>query len=278
MGSFVRDPADTLRRHARRFTLNGMAALRAEWIRIWRNPADTLATVVFNAVLMIGAWFLLPRSWLFEWTGPSGFALALAGWMYADVTATNVLAPDRERVLAALDDRDALGAMLGAKAVALWMLIAPICATIAIAVGFADQDWLFTAVVVVAVALCPFGALAASSLVGVYFPYHQRPLRWRWEQRARWRTVVVRWLILLVVPYGVFPAFSGAIAVVPVVLWHLVRPDDVHTRMGTADFALCVVVAVVISALMWVVARRIALSRIQRHAPLAAYLRDRDRG
>ncbi|MBC2640506.1 MULTISPECIES: hypothetical protein [unclassified Rhodococcus (in: high G+C Gram-positive bacteria)] len=255
-----------------------MAALRAEWIRIWRNPADTLATVAFNAVLMIGAWFLLPRNWLFEWTGPSGFALALAGWMYADVTATNVLAPDRERILAALDDRDALGAMLGAKAVALWMLIAPLCATIAIAVGFADRDWLFTAVVVVAVALCPFGPLAGSSLVGVFFPYHQRPLRWRWEQRVRWRTVVVRWLILLVVPYAVFPAFSAAIAVVPVVLWRIVKPDDVHTGIGTADFALCVLVAVASSALMWVVARRIALSRIQQHAPLADYLRDRDRG
>ncbi|TQC50874.1 hypothetical protein EEB14_01970 [Rhodococcus sp. WS4] len=255
-----------------------MTALRAEWIRIWRNPADTLATVAFNAVLMIGAWFLLPRNWLFEWTGPSGFALALAGWMYADVTATNVLAPDRERVLASLDDRDALRALLAAKAVALWMLIAPLCATIAVVVGFAEQDWLFTAVVVAAVALCPFGALAGTSLVGVFLPYHQRSLRWRWEQRARWRTVVVRWLILLVVPYGVFPAFSVAIVVVPAVLWRIVKPADVHTRIGTADFALCVVLAVIVSAVIWVVARRIAVSRIQRHAPLADYLRDRDRG
>jgi hypothetical protein len=57
-----------------------------------------------------------------------------------------------------------------------------------------------------------------------------------------------------------------------------VRPADAPTRIDTAAFALCVVLAVVISALMWVVARRIAVSRIQRHAPLAEYLRDRDRG
>ncbi len=261
-----------------RSTLNVVAALHAEWIRIWRNPADTLTTVAFNAVLMIGAWFLLPRNWLFEWTGPSGFALALAGWMYADVTATNVLAPDREKVLASLDDRAALRRILGAKAVALWMLIAPLCATIAIVVGFVERDWMFTAVVIVAVALCPFGPLAGSSLVGVFFPYHQRSLRWRWEQRARWRTVVVRWLILLVLPYGVFPALSVAVAVAPVALWRSVRPADAPTRIDTAAFALCVVLAVVISALMWVVARRIAVSRIQRHAPLAEYLRDCDRG
>lgn len=47
---FVRDLADTAPTAGPTLTLNVMAALRAEWIRIWRNPADTLATVAFNAV------------------------------------------------------------------------------------------------------------------------------------------------------------------------------------------------------------------------------------
>lgn len=260
-------------------TVRLMTALREEWIRIWRNPTDTLATVAFNAILMIGAWFLLPRNWLFVYTGPSGFALALAGWMYADVTATNVLAPDRERVLAALNDRRALLALLSTKAVALWLLIAPVCVAIAIGVGFVEQDWPYTVVVVVAVAFCPFGALAASSLVGVFFPYHQRSLRWRWEQRARFRSVIVRWLILLLIPYAVFPTSSAAIFLLPVALRRLLESSDTHTRLATADFALCVLLALAISAAMWVGAHRIAVSRMQRHsAQLAAYLADPDRG
>ena len=77
-----------------------------------RPPYTVASVVTFNALLMAGAWFLLPtawQDWLFTLHGPSAFAMVLAGWMYADVPATNLLAPDRERVLAAIDEVEITG-------------------------------------------------------------------------------------------------------------------------------------------------------------------------
>ncbi len=53
------------------------------------------------------AWFFLPRALkddVFTLHGSLAFALVLAAWMYSDVPATNVLAPDRQRVMAAIDE------------------------------------------------------------------------------------------------------------------------------------------------------------------------------
>jgi hypothetical protein len=72
-----------------------------------RPPFTVPLVISFNAALMAAAWFLLPpkwQDWLFTLHGPSAFAMVLAGWMYADVPATNLLAPDRQRILAALDE------------------------------------------------------------------------------------------------------------------------------------------------------------------------------
>ena len=54
-------------------------------------------------------------------TAHSAFALVLAAWMYSDVPATNVLAPDRQRVMAAIDDPVMLQRLLYAKNIVLWM-------------------------------------------------------------------------------------------------------------------------------------------------------------
>ena len=82
-------------------------AVQSELREAVRPPYTVPLVVTFNGLLMAAAWFLLPTKW-FDWLftlhGPLAFAMVMAGWMYSDVPATNVLAPDRERVLAALDD------------------------------------------------------------------------------------------------------------------------------------------------------------------------------
>ena len=55
---------------------------------------------------------------MFTLHGSLAFALVLAAWMYADVPATNVLAPDRQRVMAAIDDPVLLRRLLYAKNIA----------------------------------------------------------------------------------------------------------------------------------------------------------------
>ena len=81
------------------------AAVAAEMGQAFSPPYQVPIEVAVNGLLMAGAWFLLPRGWLFTLQGPLAFPVVLSSWMYADVPATNVLAPDRIRVLAALGDR-----------------------------------------------------------------------------------------------------------------------------------------------------------------------------
>ena len=76
-------------------------AVRAEFGRALRPPYATLSTVAANGAVMSVAWFFLPRALkddVFTLHGSLAFALVLAAWMYSDVPATNVLAPDRQRV------------------------------------------------------------------------------------------------------------------------------------------------------------------------------------
>lgn len=255
-------------------------ALRIELRRIWRHPQDTLALLAFNAVLVLVLWYTLPRSWFFTFTGPEGLPYALAGWMYADVCATNVLAPDRDRALSTLDDPDAFARLLRAKAIALWLLIGPACTVVAVAIALTTHaHWRFVVEVILSVAVVPLGALAVSSLVGLMFPYHQRSLRWRWENRHRFWHVIVRWSILLVIPYAVYPVAFGMIVLIPVGLWKLVRRVGWGSTLSDAEFAACALLAVAMTAAMWYFSQRFAMWWVRTHRErIRAYLDDVDLG
>ena len=134
-----------------------------------RPPYTVPAVVTFNAASMAGAWFLLPpawQDWLFTLHGPSAFAMVLAFWMYADVTATNLLAPDRERVLAALEDPPMLRRLLHAKNIA-WCFVAPFCMVVAIVIGYFQDQWPPTLLAITAIAVIPFGILGVAGWVGI---------------------------------------------------------------------------------------------------------------
>ena len=144
------------------------------------HPPYTVPLVVsFNALLMAAAWFLLPTKW-FDWLftlhGPLAFAMVMAGWMYSDVPATNVLASDRQRVLAVLDDPPMLSRLLYAQNFTLWCFVAPVCTVVAVIIGYFHHDWPPTLVSVVAIAIVPFGALGVAGWVGIIWPYH--PASW----------------------------------------------------------------------------------------------------
>lgn len=257
-----------------------LAAVRTELRRIRTNPTDTLLMLVVNSAMVFVLWFTLPRSWFFTFTGPEGLPYALAGWMYADVCATNVLAPDRERALASLDDPQAFVELLRSKALALWLLIGPACAALAIAISLVrNRSWHFTTEVVIAVAIVPLGAVAMTGLVGIMFPYHLRPLRWRWEHRRRFKQVILRWLVLLVIPYTLYPIAFGLIVAAPVSIWRLTRRIGWQYDLSTVDFLICATLAVVITAAMWTYSHRFAVRWVQTHRErLRAYLLDVERG
>jgi len=238
--------------------------------------------VIFNGLLMAGAWFLLPTKWLdwlFTLHGPLAFAMVMAGWMYSDVPATNVLAPDRERVLAALDDPAMLRRLLYAQNLTLWCFVAPFCTVVAWIIGEVHHDWPPTVLSITAIAIVPFGTLGVAGWVGIVWPYHPRELRFRWQHRHDWFHMIVRWVALLLVPYGLVPALAVVVLAPSLVLWSMLSSNGLSHRLPTTHFAGGIALAAVVSMGLFFGGHRIGLRMIRRrHDSLRDYLSDPDRG
>ncbi|HEY5249653.1 MAG TPA: hypothetical protein VIJ15_14505 [Dermatophilaceae bacterium] len=271
------------------------AAVRAELGQAFSSPYLVPSTVVSNAFLMVGAWFLLPRGWLFTITSPLAFSMVLASWMYSDVPATNVLAPDRVRVLAALGDSRMLTRLLVAKAAVLWLFVAPFCSLLAIAIGLRQHDMLIIITAIVAICVVPVGCLPVAALVGIRWPYHPLQLKYRWEHRHPVSRMIVRWAVLVLLPYILVPALAILMTVPALVL--IIRADEgnshvvnfinafgenvgIHVAVGTrplstAMFMLSVAMTCGMAVLTWLVGRWADLRLIERRrAELADWLAD----
>jgi len=236
--------------------------------------------VVANAALTCIGWFLLPpeaRNWLFKLHGPLAFPVVLESWMLADVPATNVLGEDATGAAAVLHDPRALLDFLDAKRVALWLFVAPVCALLALIIGFNRHTYVSALSTAGLLLLLPFGVLGISALFGIAFPYRQRSLRWRWEHRRN-RRQTVRWAILIVAPYSVVPAISGVLVAPSLLVAR--RSVGSHTRRLTeGEFALGAVLACLLAAAAYYIGHEIATRMVERRAAaLEAFLTDPDQG
>ena len=205
------------------------------------------------------------RGWLFTLQSALAFPVVLSSWMYADVPATNVLAPDRIRVLAALGDGTMISRLLLAKTAVLWVFVAPLCA----------------------------------ALVGIRWPYHPLQLRYRWEHRVPLRRMIIRWLILLAVPYVLVPALCLLMTVPAVILLVLTHSANNHVisfvdaegkpfglalsgpshPLSGSMFAACIALTCGVAVMVWVLGRRADMWLIRRRQPkIAAYLADPTQG
>ena len=252
-------------------------AVRAEFGRALRPPYETPGVVVMNGLLMTGLWLLLPRSWFFDFTGTMAFPIILAGWMYADVPATNVFAPDRRRILAAFGDGRELRLLLFAKNAVLWLFVTPLCIAIAIGLGVAEHQAVVTALSIVVIALAPLGVLGLSGILGTYFPYHPLPLRWRWEHRRN-RRMLVRWGTLVLLPYVLVPALAVVVLAPTLETWSKLSDKDIR-KLSDTDFAIGALIACGVGVALWIIGHRavVALAR-RRGSRLTAYLADPERG
>ncbi len=197
-------------------------AVRLEFGRAFRSPYVVPSVVVVNGVLMTGLWLWAPGTWknsLFSLHGPLAFALVLGGWMIADVPATNLLGPDSERTRAALDDPVMFRRLLFAKNLVLWTFVAPVCSVVALIIGTSNHDYVAMFITIIAITVMPFGVLGISAWVGIRFPYHPISMRERWRHRRSWRRMWVRWLVLVVTPYGLVPALAFAFITPTLLLW-----------------------------------------------------------
>lgn len=257
-------------------------AVRAEMTRFFRPPFDRLTTVVVNGALMSSAWFFLPtklKDDTFTLHGTLAFALVLAAWMYSDVPATNVLAPDRDRVIAAIADPAELHRLLHAKNIVLWMVITPVCAIVAVVNGILNHNLLSTFYTVVAIAIIPFGVLAVSAWVGILFPYHPMPLRFRWQhRRPRWR-MLGRWGTLVVAPYVLVPALAALMVAPTLAIWGFTSRHGLSKQLPDRDLGWGVLVACLVALGCSLAGGGIAVRLIlRRQSKLKTILADPARG
>ncbi len=257
-------------------------AVRQELRRTLRPPFETPLVVAINGALMSSCWVFLPgaiKDKVFTLHGSLAFALVLAAWMYSDVPATNVLGPDRERVLLALGDPPMVRRLLLAKTIVLWLLITPLCFVVALIAGLLKHDLLATGLTLVWIGVVPLGALALSNLVGIRFPYHPMPLRFRWAHRRPYRRMLVRWLTLAVTPYVLVPFIASALMAPTLLLWGLLTPHGLDEKLPDHDLGWGVALACAIAAVAWWVGQRAATWLTTRRAgPLVEFLSDPGRG
>ncbi len=261
---------------------NTRQAVRQQFALTFQAPFEAPITVAVNGALMSSAWFFLPsglRDKLFTLHGTLAFALILAAWMYSDVPSTNVLGPDSGRVVAALDDPVMLRRLLYAKNIVLWLMITPVCALAAVVNGLVNHSLLATVYTVVAIGVLPFGFLAISAWVGILFPYHPMPLRYRWDHRRPRKRMLVRWVTLAVTPYILVPMLAALMLVPSLLIWGFTAPHGLTAKLPDRDFGVGVAVACAVALVFSVGGQRLGIwFARRRRATLADFLSDPVRG
>ncbi|GII22858.1 hypothetical protein [Planosporangium mesophilum] len=257
-------------------------AVREELRRALRRPYEIPGVVLSSGLLVTACWTLLPTgvvNWLFRFHGPVAFAMVMSLWIYSDVLTTNVLGDDPARSIAALDDPAALRRLWYARNIVLWLLATPLCAVTAIAVGVYSHELVAAALTVLWIATVPLGALGFASWVGVWFPFHVLPLRYRWARRRRWWRMLVRWMILRLIPISLVPLLAVVLTMPGLLLWGTATPGARGSRISDARFGSGLLLAAAVAVAAWPLGHwygpRLA-SRRQRR--LIAFLTDPDRG
>ena len=172
-----------------------------------------------------------------------------------------------------------LSRLLYAQNFTLWCFVAPVCTVVAVFIGYFHHDWPPTLVSIVAIAIVPFGALGVAGWVGIIWPYHPRELGFRWQHRHEWRHMILRWLVLILVPYGLVPLLGGLIIAPSLVLWSMLSTNGLTHRLPTTHFAGGVALAAVVSTSVFYAGHRAGLRHIRRrHDQLREYLSNPDRG
>ena len=265
-----------------RLPTTAMEAVRDQLALTFQAPYETPITIAVNGALMSSAWFFLPtglRDKVFTLHGSLAFALILAAWMYSDVPSTNTLGPDSTRTVAALEDPAMIRRLLYAKNVVLWLLVTPVCAVVALVSGLLNHSILSTVYTVVAIGVLPFGFLAVSAWVGILFPYHPMPLRYRWEHRRPLMRMLVRWGILVVTPYVLVPVLGVLMLTPSLLLWGFTAPHGLSEKLPDHDLGLGIAVACAIALVCAIGGQRLGGALVtRRHTKLQAFLSDPVRG
>ena len=257
-------------------------AVRSEYARILVHGRDDLLAVSFNAVLVTVCWFLLPdsiRNWLFALHGPLVFPFILEMWMLGDTPATNVAGRDSVRAQAQLDDPSALRMWLRAKHIVLTSFVGPIAAIVAIVIGIVQYRYMVGAAVATTLLFLPLGVLSVAAWISLWLPYHPRKLLWRWQHRSDRRAALLRWGVLVVLPYLVVPTIGLILLTPTLIIWIIAHQGYPPHQMAPTGLWVGTAVSVVASLIVFgwapMVASKIASRRSDK---LHGYLSNPENG
>ena len=251
------------------------AAYRTELFRAFHSPYETPIVVLVNGVLMVALWFMTSSNIFFSVHATWAFPLVLSSWMYSDVPATNVFGSDAERMIKAMDDKVAMRRMLYAKNLVLMTLVIPIGAASAVVVGYHLHRPIVTFINIAWVVLAPLGALSLAGWFGVYFPYHPIPLQTRWQNRRPFFRMIVRWLAVAMVPYGLVPALAFLVALPALLVWDWKGGIDPTSSTTDVAYGLGTALASAIAVGLWFFGHHMTPRLAERRrAKLVAYLED----
>jgi hypothetical protein len=257
-------------------------AVRAEYARIFKERRDDLLTIGFNAVLVTICWLLLPDSivnWLFTLHGALAFPYFLEMWMLGDTPATNVAGRDAVRAAAYLRDPAALRLWLRAKHLVLASIVGPVCALVAVIIGIVQHRDMGGVAVAVTLLFLPLGVLSVAAWVGLWLPYHPQKLLWRWQHRSDWRAAVLRWGVLLVLPYLVVPLIALVLLIPTLIIWIIAHQGYPPHQMATAGLWIGTAASVTVSLIVFAWAPTVASKIVRRrYDRLLGYLSDSEHG
>ena len=129
------------------------------------------------------------------------------------------------------------------------------------------------------IGVVPFGALGISAWVGILFPCHAMPLRFRWEHRRPRGRMLWRWLTLAVIPYVLVPWLAVALMTPSLLLWGFTSVHGLSRKLPDHDLGLGVGLACAVAILCSFVSHRRGVKMAQhRRARLLAFLADPARG
>jgi hypothetical protein len=258
------------------------AAIGAEYRRIFSERRDDLTAVSFNAVLVTLCWFLLPdsiRNWIFTLHGALAFPYVLEMWMLGDTPATNVAGRDAVRALSQLPDPAALRLWLRAKHLVLASFVGPTAAIVAVVIGLVQHRYQVAAAVALTLLFLPLGVLSVAAWVGLWLPYHPRKLLWRWEHRTDWRAALLRWGVLVLLPFMVVPAIAIMLLIPSLIIWIIAHQGHPPHEMDPVGLWIGTVVSVAVSLIVFVWAPSVAAKIARRrYAELHGYLSNPEHG
>jgi hypothetical protein len=168
-------------------------------------------------------------------------------------------------MIAAIDDPVMIRRLLNAKAILLWFLVAPFCLVVALVSGIVSGYWLATLYSAICIAIIPIGVLGVSQWMGIIWPYHQMPLRFRLTHIHPWGRKINRWILLITMPYLYVPFVTMVLITPSLMIWGFSSKQGLTKQIPHNYLAIGVAVACIVSfvtgfvgrrASCWILARR----------------------